>query len=315
MKKRFIRTLALIVMTVAISLLLTGCLLGGASTGPSASAADETELAYADRELSFVHAQSIQVNYSGAMGYFCFKDNEQRILLPSGSVIKNGPLGEADSGAAEPSETPDYSIRVSVTVYDGAKNEDGSNVLPADRFECEFDKNGYLCINSPVLGEAEIDAVCANGSRIPTENIPIARKPISLIDVVILGIGVYLLFSAIIGKGSLFKNEFVVEGMEKRHKTIVRVTALVIALLMIATFVITLLDKTDHLRILRVIFFGLMLVIFVTAMLLLRPCTDQEAKRKAREQGSAAPVASPKDAFEFDEDEPTVDEINNDTNK
>ena len=98
--------------------------------------------------------------------------------------------------------------------------------------------------------------------------------------------------------------------MEQKHKTIVRITALVIGVLMLATVAIAFLDKYGTYRLATAIIFGVILVVFITATVLLRRCTDQEAKRKAMTDRYAGTAGkNPAAAFIFDENEPTVDDI------
>ncbi len=125
-----------------------------------------------------------------------------------------------------------------------------------------------------------------------------------------LGVGLYLLFCGITGKGRLYESDFIKEGKEEKHKLIVRLTCLIAAMLMIGTGVLAALDGYGKLRWINYILFGAMIVVFVAALLLLRSCTDREAKRKAQASGTPGHApSSPNAAFIFDDDEPTVDDL------
>ena len=168
-----------------------------------------------------------------------------------------------------------------------------------------------MYLNSKVLGDIDLRVSCANGSAIDVENYKVAPRSISLFDVIIGAMGLYLLYSAIVGKGKLFQNDFIKEGMEQKHKTIVRITSLVIGILMIATVAIALLDKYGKYRVATLVIFGLVFIAFIISTILLRRCTDQEAKRKAMTDRYAGGGArkTPAAAFIFDGNEPTVDDV------
>lgn len=295
MKKTVFRLIALAAV-IAVCAAFTACLfpMNSANT-PSITADDSAStVPYEQRKLMFAqNVTSVQVNLETVLGYFCYEDNPLRILTEKSKT-----------------EEKDDSVSFTVTVYDGAKNADGSNKASEDQYSYKIGDNGYLYLNSSVIGEVEVSATAANGSSINSVKLPINGRSLSLWDILIAGIAVYLLVSAVIGRGKLFEEEFIREGMEKRHKTIVRITALIVGLLMIGTVVIAFIDKYDKMRILKAAMFVCMLIVFITSMLMLRKCVDQEAKMKARDgRYSGAAKKSPSAAFEFDDNEPTVDDI------
>lgn len=296
MKKNLFRMIALITAVLAVCTLFTGCLFSmNNSNMPSPTADDSASTTpYEERKLIFMQAsQSVQVNMDAPVGFFCYEDNPLLILTEK-SV----------------SQEHDDSVTYTIAVYDGEKNADASNKVGEDKYTYSIKDNGYLYLNSSVIGQVEINAEAANGCRMETVKVPIVGRSLSLWDILIGLIGVYLLISAIIGKGKLFDDEFVKEGMEKRHKTIVRITSLIVGLLMLASTVIAFIDKYDKMRVLKVAMFACMLITFITSMLMLRKCVDQEAKRKAQEgRLPGARRKAPNEAFEFDDDEPTVDDI------
>ena len=108
------------------------------------------------------------------------------------------------------------------SAYWGEKDKDGNlSETPAssDKFTYEInEKNGYLFVKSSVLGEIRINASCANGSELKeTVKLNVNRQSVSLFDIVMFVIGLYLLYSAISGRGRIFDAEFVKEGMEAKH--------------------------------------------------------------------------------------------------
>lgn len=299
MKKTALRILALIFAITAVATVLTGCL--GSMMGPTASIANEDKdpKPFEERQIKFVPASNAQVNINTPIGYFVYEDNELRILTP-------------DSKTAD--GTPDGIKDLSLVVYDGDKNADGNNFANTEDYKYFIDeKTGYLYLNSKVLGDVEIEVESENGSELIGEDAAILKvmpRTASLLDIIIGLFGLYLLYSAIVGKGKLYNNDFIKEGMEQKHKTIVRITALVIGVLMLATVAIAFLDKYGAYRLATAIIFGVILVVFITATVLLRRCTDQEAKRKAMTDRYAGTAGkNPAAAFIFDENEPTVDDI------
>lgn len=296
MKKLF-RITALAAVILAAAMLLTGCLMpmNSAST-PSKDADDSAStVPYEQRKLVFMHASAVQVNYESPLGYFIYDDNQLRILTPDSKT------GEHDD-----------SVSYTVTVYE--KGKDGSlTEASADKYTCTLRDNGYIYLKSSVIGEARVEGVCANGSTAAEVTVPIQGKGLSLFDIVIAAIGLYLIVSAILGKGRLFDQSFVREGMEKKHKTIVRVTALVVGLLMLATAAIAAFDAYDKLRIVKIVLFGVMIVLFIVSAVLMSKCMDRDKRREAQEgRYGAAGKHSPDAAFDFDDNEPTVDDIKND---
>ena len=310
MKKNALRMIALISIVLIAMLALTSCFGMMGETPKVTNEETNVTVPYEQRKLGFVqNASSAQVNVDTPLGFFCYEDNQYRILTPDSKTDKH-----------------DDSISYTVTVYNGKKaegaqpaaggvSEDRSNkIAEGMEYAYSIKENGYLYINSKVLGDVEITARCANGSAVGSSEplkFEVTPHSISLFDIIIAGMGLYLLYSPIVGKGKLFQNEFVKEGMEEKHKKTVRITSLGIGILMLAAVAIALFDKYGQYRIATLIIFGLVLVAFIISTVLLRRCTDQEAKRKAMNDRYAGGGARkpPAAAFIFDENEPTVDDI------
>ena len=294
--KKIFRTAALAALILAAALLFTGCLLPTSNASrPSVDASDDAStVPYEQRKLVFVqNASAVQVNYDMPVGFFAYEDNMLRILTP-------------ESKTAEHDDSISYKVSVFEKAKDGTLTE-----VTEDKYKVELRENGYLYLNSTVIGEVKVEGECANGSKAEAVTVPIQGKGLTLWDIVIGLIGLYLLASAVIGKGRLFDSAFVREGMEKKYKTIVRITALIVGLLMLASVALALLDPYDKLRVVKIVLFGVMLVVFIACMLLLRKCTDAEKRREAQDERYTGKKRSPEAAFVFDEDEPTVDDINN----
>ena len=261
-KKHNVRIAALIAAVLALCLALTGCMMGSGKQ-PSINAEDDSTVAYADRQLTFAqNVQSIQVNVNTAVGFFCYEDNMYKILTDktdSGSDALDTDASDAtdapnvtaapdltaapDAPKADTAE--DNTVKYTVELFE--KDKDGNlSETPAssDKFTYEInEKNGYLFVKSSVLGEIRINASCANGSELKeTVKLNVNRQSVSLFDIVMFVIGLYLLYSAISGRGRIFDAEFVKEGMEAKHKKAMRISCLAAAVIMIAAGVVSALD-------------------------------------------------------------------------
>lgn len=334
-KKHNVRIAALIAAVLALCLALTGCMMGSGKQ-PSINAEDDSTVAYADRQLTFAqNVQSIQVNVNTAVGFFCYEDNMYKILTDktdSGSdaletaapdVTDASDATDAPNVTAAPDLTAapdapkadtaeDNTVKYNVELFE--KDKDGNlSETPAssDKFTYEInEKNGYLFVKSSVLGEIRINASCANGSELKeTVKLNVNRQSVSLFDIVMFVIGLYLLYSAISGRGRIFDAEFVKEGMEAKHKKAMRISCLAAAVIMIAAGVVSALDGFGKLQTVSMILFGLLCAVFVAAIIWTGKYVDKNAKREAQQQPGGGVPRAPKAAFEFDDDEPTIDDV------
>ena len=206
----------------------------------------------------------------------------------------------------------DNTVKYTVELFE--KDKDGNlSETPAssDKFTYEInEKNGYLFVKSSVLGEIRINASCANGSELKeTVKLNVNRQSVSLFDIVMFVIGLYLLYSAISGRGRIFDAEFVKEGMEAKHKKAMRISCLAAAVIMIAAGVVSALDGFGKLQTVSMILFGLLCAVFVAAIIWTGKYVDKNAKREAQQQPGGGAPRAPKAAFEFDDDEPTIDDV------
>ncbi|MBR0156913.1 MAG: hypothetical protein IJM20_05295 [Clostridia bacterium] len=320
MKKTVTRIIALSAVLILVCSVFTACLMGMGSNQQT-----NTKIDFQDKTptnggklILKLGSEKIQVNTDTVIGYFYFEGADE-VMLTDKEYEANVPAPAGEDGISPVGEDGKP-----VTVTEKRKNiaemtavlkDEKGNVIDPKEYTCEIitdESNryvGYLHIISPELGSIEIDAKAFDGSAIETAKLDVIRQSLSIWDIIMLGTGLYLLFAAITGRGRLYESEFVKEGMEKKHRTIIRVTCLVVALLMIATGVVAALDGYGKLKLVNFILFGAMLVVFIAALILLRRCTDVEAKRKAQATGTAGPRKSPNAAFVFDDDEPTVDDI------
>lgn len=322
-KKHNVRIAALIAAVLALCLALTGCMMGSGKQ-PSINAEDDSTVAYADRQLTFAqNVQSIQVNVNTAVGFFCYEDNMYKILTDKTGGGSDALDTDASDATAAPDLTAapdapkadtaeDNTVKYTVELFE--KDKDGNlSETPAssDKFTYEInEKNGYLFVKSSVLGEIRINASCANGSELKeTVKLNVNRQSVSLFDIVMFVIGLYLLYSAISGRGRIFDAEFVKEGMEAKHKKAMRISCLAAAVIMIAAGVVSALDGFGKLQTVSMILFGLLCAVFVAAIIWTGKYVDKNAKREAQQQPGGGTLRAPKAAFEFDDDEPTIDDV------
>ena len=322
-KKHNVRIAALIAAVLALCLALTGCMMGSGKQ-PSINAEDDSTVAYADRQLTFAqNVQSIQVNVNTAVGFFCYEDNMYKILTDKTDSGSDALDTDASDATAAPDLTAapdapkadtveDNTVKYTVELFE--KDKDGNlSETPAssDKFTYEInEKNGYLFVKSSVLGEIRINASCANGSELKeTVKLNVNRQSVSLFDIVMFVIGLYLLYSAISGRGRIFDAEFVKEGMEAKHKKAMRISCLAAAVIMIAAGVVSALDGFGKLQTVSMILFGLLCAVFVAAIIWTGKYVDKNAKREAQQQPGGGTLRAPKAAFEFDDDEPTIDDV------
>ncbi len=316
-KKHNVRIAALIAAVLALCLALTGCMMGSGKQ-PSINAEDDSTVAYADRQLTFAHnVQSIQVNVNTAVGFFCYEDNMYKILTDktdsgSDALDTDAPDATTAPDAPKADTAEDNTVKYTVELFE--KDKDGNlSETPAssDKFTYEInEKNGYLFVKSSVLGEIRINASCANGSELKeTVKLNVNRQSVSLFDIVMFVIGLYLLYSAISGRGRIFDAEFVKEGMEAKHKKAMRISCLAAAVIMIAAGVVSALDGFGKLQTVSMILFGLLCAVFVAAIIWTGKYVDKNAKREAQQQPGGGVPRAPKAAFEFDDDEPTIDDV------
>lgn len=316
-KKHNVRIAALIAAVLALCLALTGCMMGSGKQ-PSINAEDDSTVAYADRQLTFAqNVQSIQVNVNTAVGFFCYEDNMYKILTDktdsgSDALDTDAPDATTAPDAPKADSAEDNTVKYTVELLE--KDKDGNlSETPAssDKFTYEInEKNGYLFVKSSVLGEIRINASCANGSELKeTVKLNVNRQSVSLFDIVMFVIGLYLLYSAISGRGRIFDAEFVKEGMEAKHKKAMRISCLAAAVIMIAAGVVSALDGFGKLQTVSMILFGLLCAVFVAAIIWTGKYVDKNAKREAQQQPGGGVPRAPKAAFEFDDDEPTIDDV------
>ena len=124
-----------------------------------------------------------------------------------------------------------------------------------------------------------------------------------LLELVQIGLGVFLLFCAITGKGKIYKNDYIKEGYEEKHFKVTRIWLFLISPITMLGGLINLLKWDTTGGILSGIVWGMVLVGFVGYLIISSRMTD----RTKNIQAENIPHKHP--AFDFDdEDAPKVDE-------
>jgi hypothetical protein len=141
-------------------------------------------------------------------------------------------------------------------------------------------------------------------------SIGIRRFKVDLPDLLVGFIGIYVLVNAIRGKGSLFSDEFILEDKKAKFKTIMRILSAVTAAAFIAAAVIGICySYTPWSTLVRYICFGVGVAALIAMIVVNAKLTDKEKRHKARQTALSGGPSNSAAAFEFDEDEPTIDDV------
>ena len=140
--------------------------------------------------------------------------------------------------------------------------------------------------------------------------IGIRRFKVDLPDLLVGFIGIYVLVNAIRGKGSLFSDEFIYEEKKPKFKRIMRLLSAVTAVAFIAASVIGVcFSYAPWASLVRYICFGIGVAALIAMIIVNAKLTDKEKRHKARQTALSGGPTNSAAAFEFDEDEPTIDDV------
>lgn len=127
-----------------------------------------------------------------------------------------------------------------------------------------------------------------------------------LLDYIQIAIGIYMGFYAIRGKGKIYENEFVKEGMEEKYRKTIRLWLAIISPLIIIVGTLGILGYNDGtLTSPAMILWILTMVCFVLLLVQTSRLTDR-TKAKAASAAPAKPRRNP--AFDFDDEEAGEDD-------
>lgn len=140
--------------------------------------------------------------------------------------------------------------------------------------------------------------------------VSVKRFNLGLTDIIVAFIAVYVLINVFSGKGALFNDEFIKEDKKPLFKKLTRILACVTGVMFLLAAVLAIcFSYLDWVRIARYVLFGIGLAALIAAMILNTVFTDKEKKQKAQATALTGGNTSSAAAFEFDENEPTVDEV------
>lgn len=144
-----------------------------------------------------------------------------------------------------------------------------------------------------------------------TQQINVIRYNFSLIDIVIAALGIYVVVNAIRGKGNLFSDEFIKEEKKADFKRIMMILAVITGIALVAAAVLTIcFSYIDSMRTVKLVLLGVAILSLLGMSIVNGAMTDKEKRMKAQQgAGYASGGHAPGSAFEFDENEPTLDEV------
>ena len=120
-----------------------------------------------------------------------------------------------------------------------------------------------------------------------------------------VGLGVYILYGAIMKTGQMFKNENIKKGMEEKYRNMMRTLSFILGPLMIATGVVDYLNirsGNGSWNIPLGILWGLTFVGVILLFVFTLRMTDRSKKQESAGRPRGEKPA-PRAAFEFDEEE------------
>lgn len=209
-----------------------------------------------------------------------------------------------------------------VSYTDGAgKTLDETDESNPPKYICKLDKKtAYITVRCAEMRRGDsfkVTAKLADGRATGDDDsntctLAVVAQTANLMDMVLLGMGAYLLFLAVRGRGKLYTAEFIKEGMEKKHRLTIRLSCLISALCLISSGITAIFDGCGKYVIVKQILFYTAVGVFVIAIIITSLMTDKKARREAQQkqlQGRSA--ADHSSAFVFDDDEPTIDDIRN----
>lgn len=289
MKKDFVRKrTSLLIACLMLAAVLLTCMTGCAanSVGQSLLEATEEELSSSPelRRIGIQTIAAIQVNIKAAAVGFYFAGENEFI----------GPENEKFD-----------SIAYTLTAYD----EEGNELKGAD-FSYEMGDNGVITVTVKKLGRVDIYVESTMTDYTAEASVSVVRQSMSVWDIIILGIGLYVLFLGITGKGKVYEAEFVKEGMELNYKRLIRICCIIISVCMVASGIIAAADGYGKLKLFKTIVFVVAVVFFIAGMIAAGNMIDKQARKEAEEKRiGGRDLKAPNAAFEFDDDEPTIDDI------
>ncbi len=137
----------------------------------------------------------------------------------------------------------------------------------------------------------------------------VQRFKLDFADMLTAAVGVYIIVSALRAKGSLFNDEYIKDDKKVLFKRLMRILAIGAGVIFIISAVLSVcFSYLDWVRTVRLVIFIIGLALLIGMIVLSTVFTDKEKRAKAQ-RGPVTAASSSNAAFEFDEDEPTLDEV------
>lgn len=278
-----------------------------------------------DGEMHILSAEdtSAETATTGAIDYSGVTMRSPVMRDENGKITNNYSTG-LSCGASGVTLFTDHYYDLSFVYANKTDNSDSSIVPEIEIRDCPAEAlNKYVRVNG---GTVTIDrspepfsftiAVLQNGEDLGSMRINVAKYKVDFSDILLLGIGVYALVTAITAKGTLFRNEFIKEGMEDDFRRSVRIAAAVVGLAMIAAALISIFGCTvDWLRWVKYALYLVAVIALIASLIITNRMTDKEKRAKAQATARTGGPTASSAAFEFDENEPTIDDVLANLNK
>lgn len=144
----------------------------------------------------------------------------------------------------------------------------------------------------------------------------VSKYDFSILEIVVTFLGVYIIVNAAIGKRALFSDEFIKEDKKRLFKLLTMILAVAAGLALIASGVLSmLLPYLDSMRTVKLVLLGVAIALLLAMSIIGSVLTDKEKRMKAQETARTGGPTSSAAAFEFDENEPTIDDVLENLNK
>ena len=208
-----------------------------------------------------------------------------------------------------------HGYKVVIGYVDGSKMKETEDELIADvqtdNSAVTRDHNTVVFPASDTPYKVTITVVYPKAEKGTVDlTLSVKRFNLSLPDIIVAFVAVYVLINAITGKGALFTDEFIKDDKKELFKKIMRILACVTGVMFLTAAVLSIcFSYLGWVKVLRYVLFGVGLASLITIMIVNARFTDKEKRQKAQQTSLTGGPTSSAAAFEFDENEPTVDEV------
>lgn len=280
MKKKNFKLIAILVAIMTLCLLTTACMGQQGATGPTP---DPSIASPELQQIAIRHNASMFVNMRTALAYVYYAGAE------------SDPIKAEDLA----------SLTVRAYKYVGEETVE----LDESEYQVELGDDGIITVKSSEIGEIRITAV-SNAEKTAEATIPVARQTLTIWDIILLGIGLYALYMGITGRGKIYETEFLKEGCESRYKATTRIACLVVSVCMVGSGVVAAIDAYGAYSLIKTILFAVGIAVLIASIILTNSMIDKAARKEAQiKQSSGRDLKAPAAAFDFDDQEPTVDDL------